>query len=130
MQLRKKLKEYDIGLMLPLFMLDHSSVSLSTRDFNDKWDSGQIGFVFVTKEKLKKEYSVKRIGKITLEKAKRVLEAEIKTYSQYVNGEVFGFKITEQKNNETENIDSCSGFYEIDEVFDHIGEKKEEWVEQ
>ncbi len=129
-EIDEKLKEYDIGLILPLFMLDHSSVSLSTRDFNDKWDSGQIGYVFVTKEKLKEEYSVKRIGKKTLEKAKRVLESEIKTYGQYVNGEVYGFKITEQKNNETENIDACSGFYEIDDVFDHIGAKKEEWTEQ
>jgi len=126
----EKLKEYDIGLILPLYFLDHSGVSLSTQDFNDKWDSGQIGYVFVTKEKLKEEYSVKRISKKTLEKAKNVLESEIKTYSQYVNGEVFGFKITEQKNNETENIDACSGFYEIKDVFDHIGDKKEEWIEQ
>jgi len=126
----EKLKEYDIGIILPVFMLDHSVLLLSTRDFHDNWDSGQCGFIFVTKEKLKTEYSVKRIGKKTLEKAKDVLESEIKTYSQYINGEVYGFKITEQKNNEPENIDSCYGFYEIDGIFDHIGDKKEEWVQE
>ena len=125
------LKEYDIGLILPVFMLDHSVLLLSTRDFNDKWDSGQCGFIFVTKEKLKEEYSVKKIGKKTLEKAKSVLESEIKTYSSYVNGEVFGYKITEQKDNETKDIDSCWGFYgDSDQIFDHIENKKEEWTEQ
>lgn len=127
----EKLKEYDLGLILPVYMLDHSVLLLSTRDFNDYWDSGQCGFIFVTKEKLREEYSIKRIGKKTLEKAKSVLESEIKTYSSYVNGEVYGFKITEQKNNETIDIDSCWGFFgDYDQIFDHIGNKKEEWIEQ
>ncbi len=127
----KELKEHDIGLILPVYMLDHSVLLLSTRDFNDKWDSGQCGFIFVTKEKIKKEYSAKRLGKKILEKVKSVLESEIKIYSSYVNGDVYGYKITEQKNNETIDIDSCWGFYDdFDQIFDHIGDKKEEWTEQ
>ena len=127
----EKLKEYDIGLILPVFMLDHSVLLLSTRDFNDKWDSGQCGFIFVTKEKLKEEYSVKRIGKKTLATAKSVLESEIKTYSSYINGEVYGYKITKEENNETKDIDSCWGFYsDSDQIFDHIGDKKEDWDQQ
>lgn len=36
--------------MVPLYLLDHSHLSLSIVDFNDRWDSGQIGFAFLTAE--------------------------------------------------------------------------------
>jgi len=40
---------------LPLFMLDHSGISIRTSSFNDPWDSGQVGYIYATKDKLRKE---------------------------------------------------------------------------
>ena len=44
---------------LPVFMYDHSGLSLSTGreyPFDDRWDSMQVGFIYCTLEKAKKEF--------------------------------------------------------------------------
>jgi hypothetical protein len=75
---------------------------------HDKWDGGQVGFIYVTKEQLRKEYSVKRITKDILTKAEQVLRAEVKTYDDFLTGQVFGYMIDSK---DEENIESCWGFY-------------------
>lgn len=42
-------------VMLPLYLLDHSGLTMSTRDFHDKWDSGQVGWIYATHDRLRKE---------------------------------------------------------------------------
>lgn len=102
------------GLLLPLFMMDHSGLTIQTKPFGGDYgyfDSGQIGYIYVTKEQLRKEYSVKRITTTILEKAKRVLLGEVETYNQYLNGDIYSF-ILESPDGNIE--DSCSGFYGSD----------------
>jgi len=65
------------NLILPLYLLDHSGITISTRDFNDRWDSGQIGWTYVSNEDIAKEF-----GKISpggMEKAERPLFPEVET---------------------------------------------------
>jgi hypothetical protein len=95
-------------LILPIFMYDHSGIALSTGGFSDPWDSGQVGFIYVSHETLRKEYSVKRVGRRTLRTAEKILKGEVEVYGKYVNGEVYGY-IT--KDSDDENIDSCWGYY-------------------
>lgn len=107
-------------LIYPVFMYDHSGISISiSREYpyNDMWDSGMIGFVFIPRDKVLKEWKVKRISpklKATLEKN---IRAEIETYDQYLRGEVYGFRIIKEKhcpecgNDDNDEIDSCWGFY-------------------
>jgi hypothetical protein len=66
-------------------MYEHRAVAVSTKPFSCPWDSGQIGFIFVSKEKLRKEYGVKRITASLVAKAVRILEAEVQEYNQYLN---------------------------------------------
>ena len=40
---------------LSLFLYDHSGISINTTGFNCKWDSGQVGYIYTTKELLIKE---------------------------------------------------------------------------
>jgi hypothetical protein len=114
----------DTAIMLPLYMLDHSGITISLTDFNDRWDSGQIGFVIVTKEDIRKEYKVKRVTKKLIEDAKRIAENEVETYDQYLTGEIYGFKLFE---NDVE-TDSCWGFYGLDVktngMLDYINDKE------
>jgi hypothetical protein len=100
-------KENDL-IMLPIYMYDHSGITIKTTPFSCPWDSGQLGFIYVSKEKIRKEYNVKRVSPKIKETVLRVLEAEIKEYDYYIRGEVFGFTI--EKNDEE--IDSCWGFFE------------------
>jgi hypothetical protein len=44
-------------------------------------------------------------------KIESIIEAEVQTYTQYVEGEVYGFQIIDEDN---EVIDSCYGFYGTD----------------
>jgi len=76
------------AIILPLYLYDHSGITISTTPFSCKWDSGQIGFVFISKDKVKNDYGVKRVTKKEIEKVKKVLLAELETYDLYMRGEV------------------------------------------
>ena len=78
-------KVHDLAVCLPIYMYDHSGIAVSTKPFSCPWDSGRIGFIFVSKAKLRKEYGVKRVTASIVAKAIRILEAEVEEYNQYLN---------------------------------------------
>jgi len=94
-------------IALPVYMYDHSGITISTSPFSCPWDSGQLGIIAVSKEKVRKEYTWKVFNKNRIETIKNYLKSEVDTYDQYLRGEVFGFIIEK----DGENIDSCWGFY-------------------
>jgi hypothetical protein len=95
-------------IMLPVYMYEHSGVVLNTYGFSCPWDSGQVGYIYISKDRVRKEYGVKRITKKLLEKVESILKSEIDIYSEYVNGNVYGYVL---KDNEGNEVDSCWGFY-------------------
>jgi len=105
------IKNYNPFVLLPVYMYDHSGITIScslTYPYNDKWDSCQIGFIFVEKEKIKKEYEYKKLTKKRKEQIKKYLLNEVKIYDDYLTGNVYGYSIND---NEDNFIDSCYGFY-------------------
>lgn len=112
----------DPAIILPIFLMDHSGISISTTPFGCRWDSGQVGFVFVSKEKIREEYSTKRVTKNLIEKVKELILSEVETYDQYLSGDVYSFTLINKVTNEE---DSCSGFYGSDVkhngMLDYIG---------
>jgi len=133
-------KNENVCVMLPLYLYDHSGITMSTSPFSCGWDSGQVGWIVVSKEKVRKEYNVKRITQEIIDKVTQCLESEVKTYDQYLTGDVYGYEIykvdTCDKGCEHEKfVDSCWGFYGQDECMDegksivkYYIEKKEELV--
>lgn len=113
------IKEKNVAVILPLYLLDHSGITMKTTFFNDKWDSGQVGFIYASKEKIRKEYSVKRISKKLIEKVTKLLINEVEIYDQYLTGDVYRFEV---KDNKGEIIDSCAGFYGSDFATNGIAE--------
>jgi len=110
------IKNEDVLHILPLYLYDHSGITISTSSFNDRWDSGQIGFVYVTKNSVREVYGVKRISPKVSELALKVLEGEVETYDQFLRGDVYGYKIFKVKTCELgheheEEMDSCWGYY-------------------
>ena len=103
-------KDNDVAVILPLYMYDHSGITISTTPFSCPWDSGQIGWVYITKEDIRKEYNIKRVTKKYIEKATKILLAEVKIYDDYLRGETYGFVL--EKDGEV--LDSCWGFYGSD----------------
>lgn len=105
--MKKNSKKGDI--VLPLYMMDHSGLTISTTPFGCTFDSGQIGFIKISLDTIRKTYG--RATKKNIEIAMKVLVSELETYNQYISGEVYTYSISDQD----ENIeDSCSGFYGLD----------------
>lgn len=96
------------NISLPLYLYDHGGITISTTPFSCKWDSSRVGTIFVSKEKIYKEYGVKRISKTLRRKVIDILRAEIKIYDDYLTGNVWGYVI---KNENNEEVDSCWGFF-------------------
>ena len=98
-------------IVLPLYLYDHSGITMSTTGFSCPWDSGQVGYIHITAEKIREEYSVKRVSKKLKERVTNYLVGEVETYDQYLTGDVYGYTVEHKKSGEE---DSCWGFYGID----------------
>lgn len=91
---------------IPIYMYDHSGITINTQGFACPWDSGQVGFIYVTDEKMIENYG-ENYNKEHIARANKVLMSEVETMDQYIRGDVYGFYLV--KDGET--IDSCCGFY-------------------
>ena len=114
------LEEYIV--IVPLYLYEHSGITISTGDFGDRWDSAQIGYVYISKKKIFDEslslpyldengnevkiehlhedapstYSFKQIpadDKNWKEIAHHYINSEVDTYDQYLRGDVFRYII-------------------------------------
>ena len=83
------IKEEDVCVILPLYLYDHSGITMSSSPFSCRWDSGQVGWYFVSKKKVREEYGVKKITQSLIDKVTEVLESEVKTYDMYLTGELY-----------------------------------------
>lgn len=126
-------KKLNVAYICPVNLYQHSGTSISTNSgypFNCRWDSGTVGFVVVTKEAVRENWSVRNVTKKYREMAEAIAEAEVKTLNTWISGEVYGFQIEDA---EGEHIDSCWGFYGDDNnnngIKDHINEKFYEALE-
>jgi len=97
-------------ITLPLYVYVHSGTTMNTTGFSCSWDSWCCGRIYVTKEKIRKEYGWKRISKAREKKILEYLVNEVATYDQYLTGDVYGYRITNTEN-EDEEVDSCWGYY-------------------
>jgi hypothetical protein len=110
------IKRENVGVILPLYLYDHSGITMNTTGFSCNWDSGRVGFIFISKEKMLKEYGGKIVTQTLKDKVTGYLKGEVETYDQYLTGEVYGYRVSEVTTcsegheHETE-IDSCWGYY-------------------
>jgi len=95
-------------VILPLYLYDHSGITMNTTGFSCPWDSGQVGYIYVTYDKIEAEYGWKVMTKKRIEKIKEYLRGEVETYDQFLTGNVYCF-VTKDENNEE--LGSCGGFF-------------------
>ena len=110
-------------IALPLYLFDHSGITMSITSFDDRWDSGQVGWIYTNKEAVlshggKFQNDKGNLIKITdrnwKEGAYQLLNDEVKIYDMYLQGQVYG-AVIEEYDSDSKNfdeIDSCWGFYE------------------
>lgn len=95
------------AVLLPVYLFDHSGLALSTRDFGDPWDSGQVGYIYATAAAIRAAFAVTRITAAVRRRAEAALAAEVAEYGAYVNGECYGYVICDAAGAE---VGACWGF--------------------
>lgn len=92
---------------LPLFLLDHSGLTISTGRYvcdPQGWDTSLVGFIFVDAEKAAKEG-------IPEDHIEETLRAEVEEYDQYLTGAVYCYRVIGKLG---EVVHSCGGFFGYD----------------
>ena len=103
-------KDLDAVVVLPLYLYDHGGITMSTGQFSCRWDSGQVGFIYATREKVFKEFGRKDLAK-AIERATKVLEGEVETYDHYLRGDVYGYTLYAPGDEDLDDsIESCWGY--------------------
>lgn len=108
----------DIAMCRELYLHDHSGITISASPFGCRWDSGQVGFQYVTKDSLATEWNGDEA------KALSYMDAVLETYDEYIQGNVYGYVIETGRQTfyedgteadvDWEETDSCWGFYGYD----------------
>ena len=124
-------KELDAAVVLPLYLYDHGGITMNTTGFSCPWDSGQVGFIFITKKQAREGYGKKRLSKKLLGRIADYLKSEVETYDDYLTGNVYGYVVESRPADADEDAgwdggDSCWGFYgddlEKNGIMDYIRE--------
>lgn len=116
-QLENLVDSLDYYVILPVYLYDHSGITVSTVPFSCPWDSGQAGWIYSTKETFLKETGYTPEQLFEEGKAKELLRSEIKTLDMYLQGYVYYFLLEEKEtcehcnHVEYKHVDSCGGFY-------------------
>ena len=95
-------------IWLPVYAYIHGGISLNTVGFSCMFDSGQCGIIYVSRPKARDWWGKERLSAQCVEKVKLALLTEIETFSQYLQGDVWGYIIEDEHG---KHVDSCWGFY-------------------
>jgi len=81
--------DFDLSdcIWLPVYRYEHGGVAFNTTGFHCPGDSGQTGYIYVSRSDVRKEYGVKRIAPKLRSKIELILKAEVEIFSQWANGE-------------------------------------------
>ena len=115
------------ALILPLFLYDHGGLRMKVGSFagllpqgHAEFDSGQVGWIYCTAEKIRAEYGK---GKDARAKAEKCLRGEVEIYDLELQGRVYWYELTRKLTpgcvaedggegvSENTDEDSCGGFY-------------------
>jgi hypothetical protein len=89
------------SVVLPLYLYEHSGMTIRTTPFSDPWDSGQVGWIYADPDKVAKELDLSRPADLIRKKVEAILRSEVRIYDLYLQDEVWGYMYGEE---------SCWGF--------------------
>ena len=110
-------------VMLPISMYEHSGITLwlgsKWSHYDAQWDCSSIGFAYVEKSTAKEEGMLdpgEEYDHDWKKWAYAMMEAEMKTYDQYVRGEVYGYMVEDEDGEKASDVllSGCWGYYEKD----------------
>lgn len=102
-ELKEICKRKDV-YSLPLYLYDHSGITMNTSGFSCPWDSGQVGRIYMTRADYLKNWNKKRVNKKHIIE---ILKAEVEEYDNYLTGKVYGYRVEDE---EGYHVESCWGY--------------------
>ena len=107
-------EEIKNSVIVPIFMYDHSGISLSTTPFNCKWDSGMVGFIHGIANKVLNEQEVRKI-----------LIKEVDDYNDYLQNGTYEVEIWEDGEFQESHIHYTPDVQDILDSISHYGFRPE-----
>jgi hypothetical protein len=86
--------------VFPLYYMEHGRCAYSIADFNDRWDSGQAGYILIKKSAYRGAGTRRDVARAWCEQV-----------TTWCNGDYYGYMVTD-KNDDC--LDSCWGFDDMD----------------
>lgn len=114
------------GIYLPVFLYDHSGLSVSISSFSCPFDSGQLGYIYLSIKDIVENFG--DASKESIEKAKQCLKSEIKELNMFITGDVYFWELDKKsKCGECDIIhyehkESLGGIYGYEYVMETIAE--------
>ena len=153
-----RLVELNPVIKIPLWLLDHSGLAMQTGSFisdAQQWDSGQVGWIVATKKDIldcftgydkdgKREPMRQLLSPRMIKDAERILRNEVADYDNYLQGNVYGYELSEvtkcttagfEDEEHEKEVESCWGFYPMkgedasDVIKGAIGIPTKGWVQ-
>ncbi len=117
--------KHDIYCVLPLYLYDHSGITMSTSPFNDPWDSGQVGYMYCTKKDVEESGLNPETDYAEVEE---MLKEEVKEYDKWLTGDppYFEYIITDENDNIVEN----RSFFALNDFKEMLDEMKNQTDEK
>ena len=97
--------ESTFDYVTPIYMYEHSCIAFSTTSFEDRWDSGQVGFACA---------NYKDFGLTEWQDLYSIVCSLLEEYENYINGFVYASFLYDSETGEL--IDSMGGFSSEDEA--------------
>lgn len=96
-------EQHDSVVKLPVYLYDHSGLTVNTTGFSCPWDSGQVGYCWILTSEAQAHFSTSDRDEIEV-----ILRSTVKILDNYLTGNVYGYVIENAKG---EHLDSCWGFF-------------------
>jgi len=108
------LLDYKVLIIKPLYVYDHGGLTISTSPFNCNWDTSRVGWVIIDEKQL--NLMCGKDFERGDEKLNLILEGEVKTYDEYLTGQVYQYTIYEINTCDLGHqhksvVESCGSYY-------------------
>ncbi len=115
------------GVVLPITMYVHSGMTVwhsnMENRYADSWDSGTVGFSYMTAETIQREYGA--LNDETREKAKNLLDSELKEIDLTMQGEVYWAGIFDEEGG----LEDSTGGYLADSTLESMAQDMAETLD-
>jgi len=97
-------------IMMPIYVYEHGGITMRTSGFSCQWDSGQAGFIYISKAEARKMWG-KAMSKKQVQWIDECMTERVAYLAAICEGSIYGYSIEDE---EGDVLDSCWGFVETE----------------